>query len=158
MKKLFTLLVIILSFSTVEASHIAGGEIWYEHQSGNTYEISMRIYADCAGVNLGTTANINVSSISQSASLTTSLSLASGPTILNSTCNPTTCNNFISTIPGYRYAEFTGTFTFPSQATDWIMSYENCCRNGGITNLVAPNAYVFRIQTTLNNSNASINN
>jgi hypothetical protein len=52
MKKLYrTLLAICLlfSFAPTYASHIAGGEIYYEWVSGYTYKVTVVIYGDCAG-------------------------------------------------------------------------------------------------------------
>src|SRR5574343_133439 len=42
--------------------------------------------------------------------------------------------------------------TLPFGCSDWIISYDMCCRNDAITNLAAPSTADSYIQSTLNNA------
>jgi hypothetical protein len=37
----------LLSFQLAEATHIVGGEIYYDNLGGNNYRIRMKVYRDC---------------------------------------------------------------------------------------------------------------
>ena len=37
----------MLLFKLAEATHIVGGEIYYDYLGGNNYKISMKVYRDC---------------------------------------------------------------------------------------------------------------
>lgn len=54
MKRLLTLLVIVISSMTMSASHLLGGEIWWDCQSNGKYVFYLRLYRDCTGIQLGT--------------------------------------------------------------------------------------------------------
>ncbi len=43
------LLSFLLTYGSVRANHIAGGELLYSHISGNTYKISLTLYGECSG-------------------------------------------------------------------------------------------------------------
>ena len=47
---ILTALVSIGATTQVRATHAMGADICYTWVSGNTYDITMRIYRDCAGV------------------------------------------------------------------------------------------------------------
>jgi gliding motility-associated-like protein len=44
------------------------------------------------------------------------------------------------------------------QCSDWVMSYQLCCRNAAITNIANPSNNTFYIYATLNNQNGLCNN
>ncbi len=46
LKRLLTLLIGIFCFQVAQAAHIVGGDITYEHVSGDDYRINLRIYRD----------------------------------------------------------------------------------------------------------------
>lgn len=61
MKKLLLAFTLLLTFNPLFASHLSGGEIWYEYvgtsQHPNRYKVYLQIYRDISGVSLCTTAN-----------------------------------------------------------------------------------------------------
>ncbi len=66
MKKLLAFIVLLSSINTLQASHIAGAEIWYRHLKNsptpNTYRINLKVYRDITGVNLSNSKTICISS------------------------------------------------------------------------------------------------
>ncbi|MGZ4035438.1 MAG: hypothetical protein ACXVP4_11280, partial [Bacteroidia bacterium] len=47
-KKLLFLLLFLTSFSLKNfATHIVGGEIYYDNLGGNNYRITLKVYRDC---------------------------------------------------------------------------------------------------------------
>ncbi|MBP6455386.1 MAG: T9SS type A sorting domain-containing protein [Chitinophagaceae bacterium] len=160
MKKLVIIFILFLFSFNANATHIAGGEIWYEYISGNTYNVHLRLYRDCGGpgqtANLGNTAPLLVSS-STSPNLNLILNLDSTYEY-NSACIPTTCSNLNSVIRGFEIFEYSNQISLPNSAPDWQFSYSNCCRNNAIVNVINPGVESFYIKTTLNNSTTPFNN
>ena len=46
------LLIILISISSLKASHILGAEITYRHLGGLKYELNIKVYRDCRGISL----------------------------------------------------------------------------------------------------------
>ena len=50
MKRLFYVLCLMtVLVSPAGASHLLGGELYYTHVTGRTYEVTLALYGDCAG-------------------------------------------------------------------------------------------------------------
>ena len=63
MKRILTLsLLILLASFQAQATHISGGEIYYNCLGNNQYQVTLIIYRDCAGVNLDPSFNATFSS------------------------------------------------------------------------------------------------
>ena len=107
MKKLFLLLLVtvgVFAFSnTAKASHAAGGEVLYEHVTGNTYKIIFKFYRDCGGINAPGTATLCYNNSCTSTTQTIPMPKVSGPTIVSNGCPAfqNTCLSSSSPVPGY---------------------------------------------------------
>jgi len=138
-----------LGTENVQASHLAGGEINYECLGNNQYRISLILYQDCAGASMQMSESLNISSTncgltlpSLNMPLDTSYEVSSCP--LNTNCNG-------GQNPGIRKYVYTNILIFPQACTDWILSWSDCCRNIGITNLVS-NQASFYIEAGINST------
>ena len=108
MKKLFLLLLVsigVFAFSnTAKASHAAGGEVLYEHITGNTYKVIFKFYRDCGGISAPNTVSLCYESQGCNiAPSTVTMPKISGPTIVSNGCPnfANTCLNSSSPVPGY---------------------------------------------------------
>jgi len=108
MKRIFLLLLVsvgVFAFSnSAEASHAAGGEILYEHVTGNTYKIIFKFYRDCGGINAP--ASVSLCRESQGCNIppaSVTMTKVSGPNIVSNGCPSfqNTCLNPQSPVPGY---------------------------------------------------------
>lgn len=154
----FTIGMIFLSVDA-KASHAMGADLTYECLGGNTYRIRVSFYRDCIGINAPNTVLVNVRSVTCGQNLTV-------------TCNPipgtgqevtplcttavSSCNGGIFT--GIQEWVYEGIITLPMQCSDWVFSYNLCCRNAAITNIANPNSSTFYIYATLNNLIVQCNN
>lgn len=171
MKNLFLfLLFICLGFSS-KASHIYGGDINYKSLGGNTYEITLILYGDCAGnsyPNLFTSAPVIEIYDNGSFFQNISLTLTGNPglevtPVCPAQANNTTCQSGI--IPGVAQFIFKKQITLNSQSTNWRFIFNGSLgasggagRSGSITNIVQGNpTSVIMLEATLNNSIA-VNN
>ena len=146
-----------------EATHISGADITYKYVSGNTYQLSLTLYRDCAGIAAPNAVGVNYSSTSCSFNGTVNLAKLPGTgKEISHICSTavTTCRG--GTLPGIQKWEYVGNVTLPMQCSDWIFGYTVCCRNCAISTLLytpnncngVPGTYV---EATLNNL-LSVNN
>lgn len=156
MKKIIASLFLLFSCFSAIASHIQGGEITYKCLGGNTYEVKLSYYWDCAnGFNPGSSQTINVAGCSQSLTMPVFQStLTPGNGVSASGLCPTAstlsyCENRI---------DYIGTITLPGACNSWTFSIGSCCRQGNIANVVSGSSASFYHYATLNNSLAPCNN
>lgn len=155
MKKIIILLAaLFMSFMSVKASHMVGAEIWYEHVIGNTYDVHLRIYRDCSGINLGP--NLNVS-YQDGALPSNVLSLSLDTSYSYTDCYVNACNDPSSQVFGVKVYEYSDTITLPNTSANWVFSFLTCCRAPVIVNATASNSSTY-IEARLDNSTTPINN
>jgi hypothetical protein len=124
MKKTLTLLVAIFATLSGYASHLMGGQItaaWLG--TGYDYQISMTLYRDTVGIPMYSTEDINIS-----------IDTINGmnPNIMTVSVPPSV--SFGNGVEEYTYQI---NVPFPV-AGDYIVYWNNCCRNAAILNLPAP--------------------
>lgn len=154
-KVLLALIITLMNYNNSFASHVMGADITYTCVGGNDYLVTLTIYRDCSGIDIGTDPQ-TIDLTSSCGNFSVDLDWVS-TTDVSQVCGTatTTCNG--GTFPGTEQSVFSGIVTMPPCA-DWIMSWNLCCRNGGIVNLVDPDLQDLYIQTTLNNLLAPCNN
>lgn len=151
--RFFTLLAtfFLLASTNMNASHLSGAEFRFEHVTGNDYIVSLYIYRDCSGIGVPGTATIMMESINCNVNNNITLAMTSGPTIVTTIPgSQTTCMG--GSVQGYEEYVYSDTIAFPSQCSDWHFSYNSCCRNSAITNLVNPGSASMYIESTFDNT------
>lgn len=127
----------ILTGLSAQATHIAGGEIYYDCLGGNQYRITMVVYRDCAGQNLSNSYTLTAESPCGNKTFTVS---TPGGTEISQLCQPmmgqSTCHSGGS-LPGMQEYVYTGTVTLPP-CNAWSISWTEQWRNGAIVNLDTP--------------------
>ncbi len=119
------------------ATHIVGGEIYYDNLGGNNYRITLKVYRDCF-TGLAPYDNPACVFIFNSAgSFIDSLEMPfPGSVVL-----PVTINNPCFTPPTNICVEeaiYQSTINLPNIPGGYNLTYQRCCRNGTILNLVLP--------------------
>ncbi|HAP01675.1 MAG TPA: hypothetical protein DCQ93_07105 [Bacteroidetes bacterium] len=158
MKKILLLLFVLFSISA-SASHIAGGNLYYSWISGNDYKLTLELYRDCSGISAPTSVTITADGALSSSTVSTTLNLVgSGEEVMllcPGSISLSTCSG--GTYPGYQKYTYTGTITL-SVNDQWTMYYEDCCRNGAITNISGASGYGILIDAFLDNTVSPVNN
>lgn len=167
-KRIFIFLMLLISFIISEeakATHIVGGELNYQYLGNNLYRIWLTVYRDCYnGVPpFDNPASIGVFDAGNNALiferlLTRNPSDTIPPTI-NSPC-------FIPpTNVCYERTTYTDTITLPPTSQGYILSYQRCCRNVTLLNIIYPTgtgatylAYIPPISIFPINGNPKFNN
>jgi len=147
--------------SSLIASHIMGGEVTYQWISGNTYQVNLVLYRDCAGINVPGTMFMSYFSNSCGFLPTNFVVTSTGPaTIITPACAASlpnlTCNG--GTLYGVTKHSYAGTVTLPATCDDWQFYYTECCRSMNITNISGPGALSSYFSATLNNLDFPFNN
>ncbi|MCW3084600.1 MAG: hypothetical protein JWP12_1966 [Bacteroidetes bacterium] len=130
------LFLTLFSFKTY-ATHIVGGEIFYDYLGANNYKITLKLYRDCY---LGQAPYDDPATIfifnSSGGFLDSIPSSFPGSVVL-----PITINNPCFTPPTdvcVEEAIYTYNINLPAIPGGYDIVYQRCCRNGSILNLINP--------------------
>ena len=147
MKKCLIIIIILLSFLKSSASHISGGELFYEYlgpgSSGNSkYKITLRLFSDCHPIDPLTTQKLEDEVVvvgiytNNGSKLQTKVALQLELPISEIELNTSTIPCLI-TAPEvcFRIGIFTATVELPASADNYILSWLRCCRPNNIGNL-----------------------
>ena len=152
-------LCMFLTPQSVEATHAMGADITYTCIGTDRYQFTLNFYRDCAGVQWPGSATLNYNSNNCNLSGNIPLTLVSGPIEVSPLCptqiGSSTCNG--GGLPGVQQIVYQGTVIFPAQCSDWTITWDHCCRNNQITNLVNPGGNSMLIGATLDNTNGLCN-
>lgn len=141
MKKIFTLLLVVLSTGAF-ATHIVGGFISYRFISGSTYEVKLTIYRDCTSSTpfdgtSGATTNAILGMFDSNNNLVNTFGLVNPVITTVQAPNDNPCLQ-INTNVCVEEGVYTTTITVPSATQGYTLVHERCCRNGSITNVFDP--------------------
>ena len=156
--RLFSLLLTLLLSKTAFGSHSMGSDLTYQCLGGNSYEITLSFYRDCAGIDADTGAFIVFQSSCFPADSVEIFQIPGTGQEISPACaaQATTCNG--GTFTGIQEYIYRGIITLPGPCTDWNISYNLCCRNAAITNIQDPSNTQMYIYATLDNTNGLCNN
>jgi gliding motility-associated-like protein len=131
----FTLL--IFSFS-LRASHIVGGDIYYDYLGGNNYRFYITIYRDCASTGAAFDDPLPLAVYTNGSS--SPIQQISVP-FPGSVILPVTFNNPCGTAPGgvcIEKAVYIAVISLPPIQGGYTITYQRCCRGPAISNLSSP--------------------
>ncbi|MCS6818506.1 MAG: PKD domain-containing protein, partial [Chitinophagales bacterium] len=148
---LFVRLIICLNiclYSIItHASHLVGGELYYDNLGGGNYRITLKLYRDCNCTNCAPFGDPEYISIyNAGGDLIRQLALPKPPNIelLSSVIN-NPC--LVATDVCVEHAIYTGVTNLPPIGGGYTLIYQRCCRNNTINNVVQNQGatYVTRI-------------
>lgn len=120
-----------------KASHIVGGELFYDHQGGSRYLITVKMYRDCLsdGANFDTQLPITVFDGNGTYIFTFTIPFPGSSVLPVQFSNP--C---IATPSGICIQEaiYQRTVTLPVSTSGYILAYQRCCRGPNVVNLSDP--------------------
>ena len=158
-KYIFSSFLLLISFTSIKASHVPGGNITYECIGPNTYVVTLTVFEDCGTAFIG---NMPESiSVTNSCGLTfstnISLPIVTYQQEISQLCLPmigqSECNG--GGFPGVYMHIWRDTITLPGPCDSWVFSYDDCCRNASQNLTGTGNDYYF--ETVLNSNTASCN-
>lgn len=134
-----TLLLALLTATGSWATHVLGGEMYYDKLSGNQYRITLKLYRDCGPGNTNNTgfdanaelAVYNGSGVFQFAQNVSYPGEQTVPVDLSDPClaaPPSICA---------RWSEYVTILNLPPNNNGYVVSYQRCCRTPTTVNLPA---------------------
>lgn len=144
--------------SSAKASHIVGGDMYYDYLGNNQYRITVIIYRDCASTGAPFDIPLTVGIFDANDNPVTTVDLPfPGSDVL-----PVVFNNPCVTPPSGICTEraiYTEIITLPPSAGGYTLAYQRCCRGPNISNLNNPDDTGLTLTThiTGTNSNAIVN-
>src|ERR1017187_6052362 len=130
------LLLTLLSLKSF-ATHIVGGEIFYDCLGSNNYRITLKLYRDCNPGNAAYDDPATLFIFNNAGTFIDSLCIP----FPGSVHLPATLNNPCLTVPSnvcVEEAVYKAVVNLPSIAGGYNITYQRCCRNGTILNLINP--------------------
>ncbi len=120
------------------ATHIVGGEIYYDNLGGNNYKIHMKVYRDCInGVPpFDDPAFLTIFDSNSNVISTFTMALLSDinmPPTNNNACSPNISNSAC-----VEQGIYETILNLPPRVGGYYIAYQRCCRNGTILNLINP--------------------
>ncbi len=151
----FILFFCFLSFQSL-ASHIIGGEMYYDYLGNNQYKVYIVIYRDCASSGAAFDDPLSLAIYKDNGGLFQNISISVPP----STKLPIKFDNpCVQTPSGFcnERAIYTKILTLPPRSGGYYLSYQRCCRTPSIINIVTPGdvglTLTIHIPTNANNLN-----
>ena len=136
MKPFVIFLFLAVSMSS-RASHIIGGDIYYDYLGNNQYRFYITLYRDCNSTGADYDDPLHLTIYNSSGGLIQNVDVPfPGSVIL-----PLNFNNPCATPPGNICVEraiYTYVLTLPPIPGGYTISYQRCCRGPNITNLINP--------------------
>lgn len=155
--------ILILHVLNVQGTHIVGGELNYSYKGNNKYRILLKLYVDCVNGQPG--------AIAQDITARIGVFSKTNDSLLNSLCfeikrkNPIrvskTNYNCIKISPNacVDAYEYDTVITLPKRLGGYVLSFQRCCRNNTILNLVNPESTGENLWTVINDFDSiGINN
>jgi gliding motility-associated-like protein len=163
LRRYLTILLIAFSLKA-GATHIVGGEIYYDYLGGNNYQLTLKVYRDCFNGTAPYDDPASIGVFDANGTLVNALSIPFPgsvilPNTLNSPCFSPPTNVCVEE------AIYTTTVNLPPLTGGYYLAYQRCCRNNTILNLVSPGsvgstymAYISGPETVTVNSSPRYNN
>lgn len=150
------LVITLMTATSTRATHIIGGELYYDHLGGGLYNVTLKLYRNCdATVDFDALAAIGVfDGVNYSLLQVQQLSFPGAtvvPVVLESPCLTLPPNVCIET------TSYTGTFVLPLTDNGYILTYQRCCRTGIIENLMSPEDLGITVTTRIPGSSVPVN-
>jgi gliding motility-associated-like protein len=136
-RNLFFIIVFVVSLCfTAKATHIVGGELYYDNLGGNNYRVTLKIYRDCSSATqYDNPGSVIVYDAGGNYVQTIEIAFPGANNVPDSINNPciqppsSTC---------VEEAVYQTTVNLPPQAGGYYLVYQRCCRNATILNLINP--------------------
>ncbi len=166
----FGLMLLFMFNTSLRATHIVGGEMYYDYLGNNDYRVTLKVYRDCFNGQApfdgqpgsGTFAYMHVFDVNGNLMQQIDLGvpiITPVPPSINNPCIQTPSNVCVEE------GKYTYIINLPPKAGGYKLVYQRCCRNNTILNLINPGAlgasyqaFIPGPETVTTNSSPRFNN
>ena len=157
MKQLLLTIILIVSAFSSKASHIVGGDIYYDYLGNDTYRFYISIYRDCNSTGAQFDSPLYLA-VYNGGGLVQNVAIpfpgdSDVPVVFNNPC-VTPPNNICT-----ENAIYVTDLVLPPVVGGYTISYQRCCRGPNITNITNPDdtGFTLTCQIPGTNTNAWVN-
>ncbi|MDA7803138.1 PKD domain-containing protein [Crocinitomix sp.] len=144
---IITILTLFFGFQ-LKASHIVGGDMYYDCVGENTYEITIRIYRDCLSDGADFDVNLPVTVFNGLNVQIDYFTIPVPPSDLLDVIAENPCITLPSDIC-VEEAIYKRIVTLPPSPTGYILSYQRCCRGPAVLNIFDPGEQGLTLQCNI---------
>ncbi|HAA01657.1 MAG TPA: PKD domain-containing protein [Flavobacteriales bacterium] len=157
--RFFVIMSLVLISKDAYSTHAQSADITYTCVGGNTYNVRLAFYRDCAGVAAPNTVSINVASVSCGQNFNVNMNRIPNTGIdVTPICPTMTSQCAGGNYPGVQEWVYQGNITLPAQCIDWVLSFNLCCRNNAISTINNPGGDNIYVEARINNLMFTCNN
>ena len=138
MKKRILTILCLLVFACASASHIIGGEIFYDYLGNNTYQVTLKLYRNCDPSCFQCAPYANpeyVTIFDDSGNIFTQLAMPLPPVGTLPATYVSPC--FVLPDECVEEADYTAQVVLPVSTGGYTIVYQRCCRTLDLVNLEA---------------------
>ncbi len=135
--RLYILILVLFCTTSSYGFHIVGGEITYENQGGDVYEITLTVYRDCLGAGAPFDNPASIGVFEGSGAFYGVYNFANPFITPIETTVDFACTD-ITAAACVEKGVYVQTVTLPANSDGYWIAYQRCCRNTTIQNLVDP--------------------
>ncbi len=137
MKKIFSLILTLCACLQLSATHIIGGDITLKYLGSNNYEVTLRFFRDCSAGTAGFDNPITLGAYDQ---LTNAEAFQFNLPLISTNILALGDSCFTPVGLCVEQGTFFDTINLPNNPNGYYLSWQRCCRNGIIDNIVSPGA------------------
>ena len=143
----------------MHATHTMGADMHYACLGGGQYMVTLQLFRDCGGVVPLTTQVLNYTSQSCGVSGAINLNQPGSAVDVTPICPSAQSSCSGGGQYGVEMYIYQGVLSLPPGCgTDWVLTWERCCRNQAINTLITPNFQGIFLRVTLDNTLGACNN
>lgn len=140
MRKILTIAILLLAGLRLSASHIVGGDLYYQYLGNDLYRITMKLYVDCINgrpeaIESDKKANFGIFDGSDNSYISGVEVERTGPVHLTGVPYKCIVNTGSVCVDQYTYVF---ELDLPKQKGGYIIAFQRCCRNNTIKNITNP--------------------
>ena len=154
--RLILLLILSLNLFSSNASHIVGGDIYYDYLGNNNYKFYISVFRDCLSTGADFDSPLQLAVYNQNNQLIQNVAVpypgsSNVPIVFNNPCVTPPTN--ICT----ENAIYTTIINLPVSPGGYNITYQRCCRGPNITNLINPDDAGFTLTCHVPGAPNSVN-
>ena len=154
--KIFLTIILSINILITNASHIVGGEIYYDYLGSNNYQFYISVYRDCLSTGASFDSPLYLAVYNENNLLIQNISVpypgsSNVPIIFNNPCVTPPSNVCTEN------ALYTTIINLPPSQGGYNITYQRCCRGPNISNLVNPDDAGFTLTCHVPGGNNFIN-
>ena len=154
--KVFLTIILSINIFITNASHIVGGEIYYDYLGSNNYQFYISVYRDCLSTGASFDSPLYLAVYNENNLLIQNITVpypgsSNVPIIFNNPCVTPPSNVCTEN------ALYTTIINLPPSQGGYNITYQRCCRGPNISNLVNPDDAGFTLTCHVPGGNNFIN-